>query len=107
MGLGTSPTIWLGDTGYRYTIRQIGEHVWWYAENRDKSRSQVFSGMLSSPRVFGEWAEMTSSGISTALLPGLSNGKLALRVGDTEIVVESQTGRFTETTLKLVGPFPQ
>jgi hypothetical protein len=78
---GTTPSgqydltgVWQDETGGTYTIRQVGNQIWWYMDHKP-AWTNVFKGILSGNNISGEWCD-----IAGGTLGGKNTGSLTLKV---------------------------
>lgn len=106
MGISTSPSLWMGDKGGRYYIRQVGSTIWWFGLNKEVIWANVFSGTRFGNTASGYWAELWTSDETKP-----KGGKLLLTLSANVISVVYQTGGFPEKKLtassKKPIPFPK
>ena len=78
---GTAPSgqydltgVWQDENGGMYTIRQVGNQIWWYM-NHKPAWVNVFRGNLSDNIITGEWCDLPGG-----KLEGKNAGSLTLKV---------------------------
>jgi hypothetical protein len=63
---------WQDDIGGKYQVRQLGNQVWWYLDNKPEV-TNVFKGILSGSTLTGEWADVPGGQLR-------NSGSLTLKV---------------------------
>jgi hypothetical protein len=66
--------VWRDNNGATYSIRQVGNQIWWYMDGRP-NYTNVFRGILSGNTITGEWCDVPGG-----KLEGKSIGSLTVKV---------------------------
>lgn len=82
--------VWTCDDGGKFYIRQIGNKIWWFGEDKAKNPtySNVAYGTISGNTIKLKWADVPKGGI-------IQDGTLVIKVrSNNKLVAVEKTGGF-------------
>ncbi|NLY76288.1 MAG: hypothetical protein GX075_13480 [Firmicutes bacterium] len=93
--------VWKSNDGSLCYLRQVENELWWFSENHERQRYDIFKGLVIGESVEGEW-------VSTPKGRNRDSGKLILTVKGNKLVSHDQKGIFKDVEWKkenLIGLF--